>query len=188
LTIGARVTAKVASAVGAPGIECASERRKVSGFGKLPDGWADLNVEFGVDVNKPGIYEWRIEGVGTYIGKYTHIRRPLREYTRNVARRLARRLAGQWYRKNNTDGFRRIHLELAKAVESKWRITLTILENVAPEELNQREQALIQARGATLNGPHPVSGAAGEPVTDWVATAAGTPRPTAPPAGTDWSR
>jgi hypothetical protein len=121
----------------------------------LPDGWADLIVACGVDRNKPGIYEWRIEAVGTYIGKYTHIRRPLREYARNVARRLA----GQWYRKNNTNGFRRIHVELAQAVKSKQRITLTILENVAPARLNQREHHLIRARGATLNGPRPVAGA-----------------------------
>jgi len=33
-------------------------------------------VERGVDVRLPGLYEWHIEGVGSYIGKYKRIRRP----------------------------------------------------------------------------------------------------------------
>jgi hypothetical protein len=51
--------------------------------------WFDFVVADGVDRNQPGIYEWNIEGVGIYIGKYNSIRRPMREYVLNVERVLA---------------------------------------------------------------------------------------------------
>jgi hypothetical protein len=42
----------------------------------------------GVEVARPGIYEWRIDGVDTYIGRYTYPSRPRREFGLNVARLL----------------------------------------------------------------------------------------------------
>ena len=45
----------------------------------------------GVRSDVPGLYEWRIAGVGCYIGQYTHARRPRREYGLNVGRILASR-------------------------------------------------------------------------------------------------
>ncbi len=111
----------------------------------LVEDWYTVRVLDGVDLNLPGIYEWTIEGVGTYIGKYTRISRPLREYQRNIAKIRLKHP----YRPKNPEGFRRIHRALAEAQGGK--VTLTILENVAPEILNAREAELIRERG-TLNG------------------------------------
>ena len=104
-------------------------------------------VADGVDLTRPGIYEWRIEGVGTYIGKYKSISRPQRAYARNVANLLA----GRPYRKTKPDRFRAIHHALAEAVRRRCFVTLTILENAPPWEIDDRERKLIAERG-TLNG------------------------------------
>jgi hypothetical protein len=114
----------------------------------LPDGWYDEVVAKGVDTAKPGIYEWHIAGVGSYIGKYKSIRRPTRHYGRNVSRLLA----GEAYRLNKPTGFRRIHEALAMAYRERRPITLYILENVDPLRINQRERELIATLGA-LNEP-----------------------------------
>jgi len=65
--------------------------------------WFELVVLPGVDRNRPGLYEWIIEGVGSYIGKYTHFSRPYREYDRNVQKILT----GRPYRPRKPEGFRR---------------------------------------------------------------------------------
>lgn len=115
---------------------------------RLPPGWYAYVVAEGACEDVPGIYEWRIEGIGTYIGKFKRIRRPTREYGCNVVRLLNERP----YRKGSPLGFRRIHRELAQAVRVGWLITLTILENPPVADLNRREAQLIRERG-TLNGP-----------------------------------
>jgi hypothetical protein len=102
----------------------------------------------GVSLQKPGLYEWSIEGIGVYIGKYSRSRRPLKEYGRNVQKLIE----GRPYRHSNPDGFRRIHRALEEARRRGNRITLTILENVTPSELHRREQELIRERGS-LNEP-----------------------------------
>jgi hypothetical protein len=114
----------------------------------LSDRWCEYLVCEGVDQKKPGIYEWKIDGVGSYIGKYRRISRPTKHYRRNVIRLMN----GDPYRKGKPAGFRRIHLELEKAVRENRRIELHILENVAVAEINVREAELIKLRG-TLNGP-----------------------------------
>lgn len=105
--------------------------------------WFSLVVEPGVDQKKPGIYEWNIQGVGSYIGKYTHISRPLKEYSRNVNRLLYK----LHYRPKNPEGFRHIHRMLAEARVARTPITLILVENVEPARLNDREQKLIRTRG-----------------------------------------
>jgi hypothetical protein len=104
----------------------------------------------GVNLDRPGIYEWRITypdfSKQIYIGKYTRGNRPTREYRRNVERLLH----GRPYRKNNPDGFRLIHRESAQAALNGREIVLTVLENVPPEDLFRRERELIESRG-TLN-------------------------------------
>ncbi|MGE0684641.1 MAG: hypothetical protein AB7P69_27505 [Candidatus Binatia bacterium] len=100
----------------------------------------------GVDLTRPGIYEWEIEGVGIYIGKYKRISRPQRAYARSVANLLANRP----YRKSRQDRFRGIHHALADAVRQKRNVKLTILENPPAWKINSRELELIAERG-TLN-------------------------------------
>jgi hypothetical protein len=115
---------------------------------ELPEDWFEYSLADGVDEGKPGIYQWMIEGVGSYIGKYSHIDRPTKQYGRNVQRRINLKP----YRKSNEQGFRRIHEALAEAVNSSLKIHLRILENVEPNELNAREQALIRELRPELNG------------------------------------
>jgi hypothetical protein len=114
----------------------------------LPRDWYICVVADGVDKKKPGIYEWRIEGVGTYIGKFTRIRRPTKEYGRNVMNLLNEKP----YRRGNKDGFRRIHRALERAHREGREIRLTILENVDKPVLNRSEHELIKERGS-LNDP-----------------------------------
>jgi hypothetical protein len=71
----------------------------------LPNGWYTYHVNEGVDVSRPGIYEWRIDGMGSYIGQYRWISRPTTHYRRN----LIKLFNGLPYRNRSPDGFRRIH-------------------------------------------------------------------------------
>lgn len=102
----------------------------------------------GATFDLPGIYEWIIEGRGSYIGKFTRSRRPLSEYANNVAKIED----GRAYRRLKPEGFRRIHRELADAKRDGRRVVLSCVLNCDPAELNAREAELIQSRG-TLNGP-----------------------------------
>ncbi|TIV95596.1 MAG: hypothetical protein E5V85_20430 [Mesorhizobium sp.] len=113
----------------------------------LPPNWYSYVLTENVDETRPGIYEWHIDGVGSYVGKYTWISRPKKEYERNVVKLLS----GRPYRPKKPGGFRRIHRELLDAHRLGRAITLTILENVDPGLLTLRERELIAERG-TLNG------------------------------------
>ncbi|MBM0203967.1 hypothetical protein JNW90_13240 [Micromonospora sp. STR1s_5] len=114
----------------------------------LPRDWYEFVIMPGVDCRKPGLYEWRIERAGSYIGKYGRIRRPTRQYGRNVYRLLN----GLAYRAGNPDGFRRVHHELAAAHREGRRIELIILENVDGPAMSARELEVIAERGS-LNDP-----------------------------------
>jgi hypothetical protein len=118
-----------------------------------PNWFTRIEVD-GVSDERPGIYEWRIEGVGVYIGKYGRIRRPTKEYGRN----LKRMLNGQNYRLNDKNGFRKIHHALLDAHRNAVKITLTILENVIdPHQRSARERVLIaQRRAEAKSGGLPV--------------------------------
>ena len=115
--------------------------------GVLHPGWYHEITIPGVDPGQSGIYEWRIECLGCYIGQYTHALRPRREYGLNVGRILA----GRPYRKSNPEGFRKIYRQLAKAVEDCRLITLTLLENQPMKaDRNRRERELIAQRRAEV--------------------------------------
>ncbi len=112
-----------------------------------PDWYVETSKPPGFDESRPGLYEWRIEGAGSYIGQYRWISRPRREYGLNVARLIN----DMPYRKGNPDGFRRIHRELASALLEGRRIELSFLENGERPALNDREREMIRQRG-NLNG------------------------------------
>jgi hypothetical protein len=115
----------------------------------LSDSWYTLSVAKDVDLSKPGIYCWVIDGVESYIGKYSDKKRPTQHYGRIVARKLARKT----YRPSNPNGFRRVHVALCRAVQDERKIELRILENVEPARLQQRETELIRQMRPALNGP-----------------------------------
>lgn len=109
----------------------------------------ELIVADGVSLDSPGIYAWKIESIGVYVGKYTHSSRPLREYNRNVTRLLG----GKSYRRQNPAGFRRVHRALARAVADGLSIELHILENCSASDLNEREKHFISTMAfGNLNG------------------------------------
>lgn len=112
----------------------------------LDANWHKLEIMPNATLDLPGLYEWHIEGVGSYIGKFSKRSRPLRQYAQNVRNLLNDRP----YRRNNPDGYRTIHRQLAAAVLTHRLITLTILENPSKNDINGRERALIKERG-TLN-------------------------------------
>jgi hypothetical protein len=116
--------------------------------------WYTVNKIPCVDLTRSGIYRWVIEGAmpdgsdGIYIGKYSRIRRPTKEYRRNVAR-IQKGLESH----HKSGKFRRVHHALADAIRDGRRITLTILANAnRGDDLNQCEQAFIRSERANLNG------------------------------------
>ena len=113
----------------------------------LPDAWYSLTIADGADSDFPGLYEFEIEGVGSYIGKYTNLSQRRKLYSRNVCNLLN----GKPHRKGKPEGFRRIHHALADAVRAGKTIKLIILENPSREKIYRRERELIGLRG-TLNG------------------------------------
>jgi len=100
-----------------------------------------------IDPNQAIIYMWEITSseddsvLGKYIGKSSRGEtRPLTHYARNVANLLA----GKPYRKNNPEGYRRIHHALAKAAACGHTVKLIYLENVGKEQnINEVERQYI---------------------------------------------
>lgn len=113
----------------------------------VPDVWYTREISERIDLAQPGIYEWRIYGVGSYIGKSRRLESRLREYPNN----LRKMLAGLPYRAGNPEGYRHVHHALRAAILGRQAITLTVLENCEVADLNGRERHWIELRG-TLNG------------------------------------
>jgi hypothetical protein len=123
---------------------------------RLRNGWFEsLADEAALGI--AGVYEWRIDEVGLYVGKSKRLAAKLREYPNNV-RKL---LAGRPYRKSKPDDFRAVHRNLADAHEWSLSIRFAILETCEIEVLNGRERAWIKRRREeeaaggppVLNGP-----------------------------------
>lgn len=110
----------------------------------LRDNWWTRDVAEQIDLDLPGIYEWRIGSDSLYIGKSKRLRGRIREYPNNV-RRL---LAGQPYRRGKPTSYRDVHHALRAAHDAMISVTVSILENCARTDLNQREQYWIAIRRA----------------------------------------
>lgn len=99
----------------------------------------------------PGIYRWTIEPPDgppqVYIGKARRLSLRLRQYIKNVENLRG----GRDYRKGDPTGFRVVHVALAEAVEKRHKVTLSIVEACAEEDLSTREAYWI-AKSGTLNG------------------------------------
>lgn len=104
----------------------------------------------GVNPDKPGLYLWRVEGVGAYIGVYSHLGKRMGHYRRTITRYIQ----GRPFSDNPTDkrGFRLFLRALAEAVQNGREVTLTVLENEPDKpRRHARERALIVQYGASLN-------------------------------------
>jgi hypothetical protein len=111
----------------------------------------DLNLNWemvalsGVDVNLPGILEWQIEGVGSYIVKSNMMRRRYMQYEQNV-RNLN---AGLPHEAGRPD-YRRIHHLLNDALLDGRKVRVLALENCSTADLPVRKRYWIERNG-TLN-------------------------------------
>ncbi len=112
------------------------------------------------DINEtdPLIYLWSLsfgDRTRKYVGKAIRgSKRPLTQYSRNVKNLLS----GKPYRKGNPNGFRLVHRAMADCVRDEGKITLRLLENVDPDQINVRERELIQLHNSDLNGtPSPAN-------------------------------
>ena len=117
----------------------------------LKSPWYTYIVGEGVDVRRPGIYVWTIEGRGSYVGRYKSIARPTREY----ADTLRKMLQEDRRRKATPGTYRRIHYELKSAYEEMRPITLTIRVNASASDSERIERELVAEYSAvnqSLNG------------------------------------
>jgi hypothetical protein len=93
------------------------------------------------DKSGSGIYEWRIEGVGVYVGQAKRLASRMRAYPNNVRRLLA---GLSWH--GGQRQFRDVHRRLSEAHEEGTPVTFRILENCSPDILNERERHWIGFR------------------------------------------
>lgn len=116
----------------------------------LRQGWFEVTAN-AAQLASVGIYEWRIEGVGLYVGQSKRLKSRLREYPNNVRKLIAKAP----YRKSKPDGFRVIHRHLSAAYESQAAVKFSVLEICARDLLNECERAWIKRRReeAAKGGP-----------------------------------
>lgn len=110
----------------------------------LREGWYVREIEDTIDLDLPGIYEWRIEGVGVYVGKALRLKSRLRAYPNNVRRML---LGLHWH-SDPTRDYRPIHHALRGAHDTGTVVVVRVLEVCASEARNEREQYWIRLRRA----------------------------------------
>ena len=100
------------------------------------------NIASEFDLNAPGIYEWRIEGVGLYIGKALKLKSRIRAYPNNV-RRL---IAGEHWHGDPSREYRIIHKALRAAHDERVAVVVIVLENCHRDDRTMREQHWISRR------------------------------------------
>ena len=108
---------------------------------KLRTDWFARRIRKEINLNEPGIYEWRI-GDGLYVGKATRLRSRLRAYPRNVRHMIM----GLPYHGDPAKKFRAVHIALHRAYTEVRRVTVSVLENCTRSELNNRERYWIARR------------------------------------------
>lgn len=115
-----------------------------------PD-WYAREIEATLDLERPGIYEWRIEGAGVYVGKALRLKSRLSAYPNNVRRMLQ----GLPWHGDPTRSYRPIHHALRQAHDARTAVVVSVLEVCTSEARNEREQYWIWLRRqeAAAGGP-----------------------------------
>ena len=116
----------------------------------MKSGWFAI-VLGNFDPHMPGIYEWRIPGVGVYIGKAGTLSKRIRAYPNNVRRML---LDLPWHG-NPHKQYRLIHRALKWAYAQGILVEVVILENCESGNRAERERYWINKRAheAAKGGP-----------------------------------
>ena len=110
---------------------------------KLRDSWYRLDARPGVDLDQPGIIEWRVEGHGIEIGKATRIS----DRIDDAAGNLRDMVAGNDYHIEGSD-FRAVHYALLAAYQQQTPTTLAVLETCARDVLTTRRRYWLERRRA----------------------------------------
>ncbi len=105
-----------------------------------PNWYSRENEKF--DLEKPGIYEWRIEGVGVYVGKAAKLRSRISDYPNNVRRMLQ---GLDWHGDPSKD-YRPIHHALRHAHDEGITVTVVVLANCELGERQELERQWIAVR------------------------------------------
>ncbi len=109
-----------------------------------PAEWFRFDIPAKIDLARPGIYEWRIEGLGSYVGQSCQLRRRLSQYAANL-RRMRKGLPD---RPTGPGVHRAICQVLSDAIAEGRAISVTVIENCELTELNDRERFWADRRGA----------------------------------------
>ena len=120
---------------------------------KLRPDWYSKAFDEGYDTSCAGVYEWRIEHTGLYIGKAKVLRKRVRNYPNNVRRMLE----GLPWHGNPSRDYRPIHYALRKAYDDGLVVSVSILETCDPSIRAERERYWINLRREeALEGGLPV--------------------------------
>jgi Uma2 family endonuclease len=123
----------------------------------LRDGWYSQLIDTRFDLLKPGVYEWRIDGVGVYIGKATLLRDRINAYPRNVRKMIE----GHPWHGDEKKEYRPIQRALRKAHDEGIPVTVAVLTNcVSGTRAAECERAWIRLRRqeAFAGGPPVLNG------------------------------
>lgn len=114
--------------------------------------WYRREIDASLDLDQPGIYEWRIEGIGIYVGKALRLKRRLAHYPNNVLRMIQ----GLPWHSNPTKDYRAIHHALRRAYEEKLSVSVTVLETCTADVRKAREDHWVAVRRAEASSGGPV--------------------------------
>ena len=110
--------------------------------GGLRLGWFSLVVAPNASLDEPGIYEWRIDGGGVYVGASRYLKKQIGAYPRNVANLIS---GGNWHGQPGRS-FRPVHKGLSDAYRERRSVSVVVLENCAASALLERKRFWLALR------------------------------------------
>jgi len=109
---------------------------------ELTPGWYIHHSAGSPDLRLSGVYEWRIEGVGIYVGKAKVLQNRILAYPRNVRRMME----GLPWHGNPDKEYRRVHKALLEAYQSGRGVSVCILEICPASDRKAAEDRWIALR------------------------------------------
>lgn len=108
----------------------------------ISNDWFEVFCADGLSLDLPGIYEWRVETIGVYVGKAKRLKSRIRAYPNNVRRMTL----GQPWHGNPERDYRPIHYALLRAYSENLPVSAVVLENCEAELRASRERHWIALR------------------------------------------